>query len=69
MGNMTELKPCPKCKSKDIDLVSINYDRRYFYACERCGYKADECYDEEEAIEAWNRRKRKHERSDHNGLR
>lgn len=53
---MSELKPCHYCGSEDVDIVGVEYDRRFFCVCGKCGYKSHEEYNEAEAIEAWNRR-------------
>ena len=51
---MAELKPCPFCGS---------YDQRFnsayglcWYTCEDCGCEGPDGDNEQEAIEAWNRR-------------
>lgn len=55
-----KLKPCPLCGA-EADIVSVNYDRRYFCVCEKCNYKGEECWDVKEAIEEWNRRTKENE--------
>lgn len=51
---MKELKPCPFCGSKDLELLG-HFSIRWV-ACNSC-YAESGSYDtDEEAIEAWNRR-------------
>ena len=55
---MEELKRCPFCGS-EVD-VNLNYYKNYSYSinilCPQCGGSSAEFWEEEPAIEAWNRR-------------
>lgn len=52
---MIELKPCPFCGG-EASLITISSDNRYFAVCDDCDNRTNECFEVEEAIEAWNRR-------------
>lgn len=56
---MTELKPCPFCGYKGIEILAdeneyLHY--RYFSQCQRCGAGAKRGHTKEDAIKEWNRR-------------
>ena len=51
----TELKPCPFCGSKNIDLVDYSAVI-VFVQCDDCCATFPQFDTKEEAIEAWNRR-------------
>ena len=56
---MTELKPCPFCGYKNIQILVDKNEYlyyRYFSQCQRCGASAKRGRTKEEAIDAWNRR-------------
>ena len=50
-----ELKPCPFCSSKNID-ISTYSTNVVFVQCDNCGATFPHFDSEKEAIEAWNRR-------------
>lgn len=57
--DFTELKPCPFCGSKNIELSAEEYyDKDVFYivSCNNCGAKIEGSGRNKEAAEAWNTR-------------
>lgn len=46
-----ELKPCPFCKCKDIEIIGD-----FCIVCSECGAEGGYYYDLESAINAWNSR-------------
>jgi Lar family restriction alleviation protein len=56
-----ELKPCPFCGCKAVDIVeddNIYLHLRYQVFCGRCGASSGRHHTKQKAIEAWNRRYR-----------
>lgn len=61
MKEMTELKPCPFCGSKNTACSfytthTEGMEDHYYIGCKNCGANGSRGKSEEEAIEAWNRR-------------
>ena len=54
MSNNTELKPCPFCGGKNIEIVKGKYFWRG--TCCSCGATSPYSHYKKTAIEAWNRR-------------
>ncbi|MBQ6409782.1 Lar family restriction alleviation protein [Candidatus Saccharibacteria bacterium] len=60
---MAELKPCPfkGCENKDIEILSdqVAFTTYKFFAyCPECGARGPREDDEQQAIDAWNRREK-----------
>ena len=55
MQKMAELKPCPFCGGKDLQVVNV-YGEDYYVDCQTCTTCGPSADTYEEAIEAWNRR-------------
>lgn len=56
---MNELKSCPFCGCEEIKISTGNIYKQkisYWCCCLNCNARASYFFDEEEAIEAWNRR-------------
>ena len=55
---MTDLKPCPFCGYKVVEILADDNEHlyyRYFSQCQRCGAGAKRGHTKEEAIKEWNR--------------
>ena len=55
---MTELKPCPFCGSKNVDVTKIGPED-WWLQCRGCGATGPIGESEEETIKLWNRCPRK----------
>lgn len=56
---MAELKPCPFCGYKGIEILTDDNEYlyyRYFSQCQRCGAGAKRGHTKEDAVKEWNRR-------------
>lgn len=56
---MTELKPCPFCGYKGVEILADDNEYlfyRFFAQCQKCGAGAKRGHTEEDAIKEWNRR-------------
>lgn len=59
---MTELKPCPFCGYKGVEILADDNKYlyyRYFSQCQRCGAGAKRGPTKEDAVKEWNRRDKK----------
>ena len=54
---MTELKPCPFCGSKCINIITVRMIKPDYWVakCDYCGANVYDI-DEEEVIKTWNKR-------------
>lgn len=55
---MDELKPCPFCRYKDIEILTDDNEYlhyRYFSQCQRWGACAKRGHTKEDAVKEWNR--------------
>lgn len=58
-NGMAELKPCPFCGYKGIEILTDGNEYlyyRYFSQCQRCGAGAKRGHTKEDAVKEWNRR-------------
>ena len=56
---MTDLKPCPFCGYKGVEILADDNKYlyyRYFSQCQRCGAGAKRGHTKEDAVKEWNRR-------------
>ena len=56
---MFELKPCPFCGYKGVEIFADDNEHlyyRYFSQCQRCGAGAKRGHTKEDAVKEWNRR-------------
>ena len=56
---MAELKPCPFCGYKGVEILADDNKYlyyRYFSQCQRCGAGAKRGHTKEDAVKEWNRR-------------
>ena len=58
---MAELKPCPfkECRNENIEVLidQVSFTRyMYFAYCTECGARGPRRDDEQQAIDAWNKR-------------
>ena len=56
---MTDLKPCPFCGYKGVEILADDNEYlyyRYFSQCQRCGAGAKRGHTKEDAVKEWNRR-------------
>ena len=56
---MAELKPCPFCGYKGVEILADDNEHlyyRYFSQCQRCGAGAKRGHTKEDAVKEWNRR-------------
>lgn len=56
---MAELKPCPFCGYKGVEILADDNEHlyyRYFSQCQRCGAGAKRGHTKEDAAKEWNRR-------------
>ena len=56
---MAELKPCPFCGYKGVEIFADDNEYlyyRYFSQCQKCGASAKRGHTKEDAVKAWNRR-------------
>lgn len=52
-----ELKPCPFCGGKNIDIQYLSLTKRYYFCrCLDCEAQTKSKTDKDKAIDAWNRR-------------
>ena len=55
--SLPELKPCPFCGSKDIRQEKVvGWGTTVFFTCDSCKTSGPMCFDENDAIAAWNAR-------------
>lgn len=53
---MEQLKPCPFCGSKRIEIGTLSTGKKYIY-CKRCFVSSFGFDKEQDAIEEWNNRR------------
>ena len=53
---MAELKPCPFCGSHNVFTKHIDWLGQSFAQCAYCGASTGPNKDEQQAIDAWNKR-------------
>lgn len=56
---MAELKPCPFCGYKSVEILEDDNEYlyyRFFTQCQKCGAGAKRGHTEEDAAKEWNRR-------------
>lgn len=55
MSNAIDLLACPFCGSTDLSVVSNGYESM-FVECNSCGTSGPVAPDEQQSVNAWNRR-------------